>query len=168
MGTVNNLTKATKMKLMKAATAIQDFSGTTLTKDKTDSPLLAILNVTDSYRLLNNKSDITFTLKFLNVGVGATTNAVLADALTDKEISIVKDERDSLINHAIKKDNIVNRKFLNLRTTITATELTTLPAALKVEFTIFGGIQDKTYEIPKASFKNKGESIIIDISIFFF
>jgi hypothetical protein len=168
MANTQKLTKAAKIKLIKAAETIKAFATSTAVKDTTDSPIQSIVTLTGSYQLKNTGDSIFFNLLLHNVGVGATTNAVLHDASTDKDILIVADEKDSLVNHLIKTDKIASRKFFKLRTTLTATILSTFPANLQVSFSIQGGIEDKMYTIPKAVFKKAGDSIIMDISIFFF
>ncbi|MGF2413776.1 hypothetical protein [Ferruginibacter sp.] len=161
-------TKTNKLKLIKAADMIEGFSVTSSEKDTSDSPIQDILNVTDSYRIKNIGSPLTFNLIFKTKGVGAITNAVLHNAITSTDKPIVVNEKDSLQSHPIEMDTVANRQFLEMRSIVAATNLTPVPADLEVEFLISGGVEDKLYAIPAASFKEVGDQIVLEISIFFF
>lgn len=160
MAKKQKLTKAAKQKLLKAADVIKNFSSVSAIGD--------IINITDSYRINNNGSPLTFSLVFNTVGVGAITTAVLHDAINDVDLPVVKDARDSLVDQPINTDTVANRKFLKISSTVAATPLTAVPVNLDVDFSISGGIENTSYPIPAASFKAVGDQVILDISIFFF
>lgn len=160
MAKKKKLTEANKKKLINAGETLKNFA--------TSSAVENILNVTDIYDVNNAGTLVTFDLVFLTKGVGAITTAVLHDAITSVDLPIATDERDSLIKHPIKIDSVVNRKFLKMVAKVAATNLTPVPADLKVNFILSGGASDKNIPIPPASFKEVGDQVIIDFSIFFF
>jgi hypothetical protein len=168
MAQKKKLTKAGKLKLIKAVETIESFSVVSSEKDTSDSPVQDILNITDSYRIKNAGDPLTFNLIYKTKGVGAITNALLHNAVTSVNRQIVINERDSLVTHPIEIDTVANRQFLEMRSIVAATNLTPVPADLEVEFSISGGIDDKVYTIPPATFKASGDQIILEISIFFF
>jgi hypothetical protein len=163
------VTEASKKKLLKALEILDGFSANASEKDTTDSPVQDILNITDTYRINNTGDTLRFDLIYKTRGVGALTNGRLHNAITSTDKIIVKDERDSLVNHSIEIDKVADRTFLEMRSLVTATNFTTpLPAKLNVEFSISGGVQKKFFTVPPASFKQVGDQIILEISIFFF
>lgn len=163
------VTKAAKKKLLKALDTLDAFSANASDKDTSDSAVQDILNITDTYRINNTGDTVRFDLIYKTKGVGALTNGKLHNAITSTDKIIVTDERDSIVNHIIDIDQMANRTFLEMRSIVAATNLTTpFPADLDVEFSISGGVVKKTFTIPPASFKAVGDQIILDISIFFF
>ena len=165
MAKTKTISKATKLKMIKAAQTLNAFPS-----EKNDTPAskaLNVLPVTDTYILGKTGSGVTFSLIFNNKGVGALTDAELHN-VTDPDKVLVKGGRDSQINIAIGTDNNLNAIFLNINAVVAATNLTPLPSDLDVDFSITGGIVPRTYTIPPAQFKNVGDSFIIDISIFLF
>jgi hypothetical protein len=161
-------TKAAKLNLVKAADIIEKFSSSSAEKDLSDSPLQDILNITETYRIKNDGTPLAFTLRYRNPGVGAISNGKLHNPLTSKNTVIVNKEKDSLINHSIAVDTVANKQFLEIRSTVAASDLTPVPTDLSVEFSISGGVEDKEFSIPASAFKEVGDQIILDISIFFF
>jgi hypothetical protein len=162
------VTKAAKIRLIKAANAIENFSASSAEKDLTDSPLQDILNITETYRINNDGSMLTFNLIYRNPGVAAITNAKLHDPISSTNAIVVNKEQDSLTNHSIAIDTMANKKFLEMRSIVVASDITPVPADLLVEFSISGGVEDVTFTVPPSSFKEVGDQIILDISIFFF
>ncbi|MEO6685204.1 MAG: hypothetical protein ABIN24_04535 [Dyadobacter sp.] len=155
----NVKTKANKLRL---ANAVQILKGFTTGLNSDD-----VISFTDLYQVNNSSSPITFTLQFNNIGVGATTDAVLHDVHSGDVIKADK-ARDSLINIPVDTNKNVDGKFLNIKSEVTATSLTPVPDDLKVAFSISGGTENKNFILPDAKFESSGNSIFIDISIFFF
>jgi hypothetical protein len=154
------LTRAGMLKLVKAGETLRTFSTRTALED--------VLTVTDIYDVNKDGKDIIFDLIFTTRGVGAITNAVLHDAMTGEDSPVATDELDSIRAHPINTDIVVNRKFLKMRSLITASNETPVPAGLEVNFTISGGVAPKTYAIPPATFTEVGSQVELLISIFFF
>lgn len=155
-------------KMEKAKETISNFSEASSENDLTDSKVQQILNISDTYRIKNNGEQLTFNLIYKTEGVGAVSDGVLESINPPSVKQIVTKEKDSIINKLIAVDTEANRKFLNIKSLITATNLTPVPADFKAEFSISGGEEVKEFPVPEASFKEVGDQIILDISIFFF
>ena len=154
------VSKAAKIRLVKAAEALENFSDNAALGD--------VLNITETYKIKKDASPLTFNLIFKTKGVGAVTNGVLHDALTDIDTPVVTNAKDSIRGQLIETDLVANRKFLNIHSVIAATNLTSVPADLDAQFSISGGVKEVIFPIPGASFNEVGDQVILDISIFFF
>jgi hypothetical protein len=160
MAKTKKVTKAAKEKLVKAAQALENFSDSSAIGD--------ILGVTGTYRTKKDGSPLIFSLLYKTKGVGAETDAVLHQASTETDTVVLSNAKDSIKNQPIGTDAEANRKFLNIRSVVGASNLTTVPADLDAEFVISGGVEEKSFPIPPASFSDVGDQFILDISIFIF
>jgi hypothetical protein len=98
--------------------------------------------------------------------VAAVTTAKLNDPVTSINIPIDNIPNDSIENKLIAKDTIAAKKFFELRSTILATNFTNVPAAFKATFSVSGGVKSVSFPVPDASFKEVGDRIVLDVSIF--
>lgn len=151
--------KSAKSKVLKALDTIIRFNNSEQTDD--------ILSVTDIYQVDASTNTVRFTLEFNTIGVAATTDAFLEDIHAGK-VRLVDKGKDSLRDISIGKNKEISGKFLQIDSIVTATPVTPLPTDLKVNFSIIGGVSNRTYTIPPARFKDVGDSFIIDIQIFFY
>lgn len=159
MAKKNVRTKANKIKLTKALQTIRSFSS--------EESSLNGVTLTDLYQVNNSSNDVSFALDFKNFGVAATTDAVLHD-VNGSDTSLVNKATGSISNKVVGTNSGVDGKFLNITSAVTASSQTPVPVDLKVEFSISGGVAPRTYIITSATFNSVGDTIIIDISIFFF
>lgn len=153
------MTKAKKLRLLKALTTLKTFSAGEA-KGNT-------VSVTDTCQVNNSAGPITFTLEFNNIGSAATTDAVLHD-VTGTDTTLANNAKDSLFDVAVASNATADGKFLNIKSLVTATSETHVPANLDAQLTINGGVNQKVIPLNSARFEASGDTIIIDISIFFF
>lgn len=126
-----------------------------------------VVTITDFYSIGNSGNSITFDLVFNNKGVGALTDATLhRPNLDDKEL--LNGGRDSQMNILVGKDNDLDVTTLNVKSVVAATEFTTVPAPLKVVFTLKGGKSYQTFTIPARKFNKVGDIFILDFTITLF
>ena len=162
------LTKAIKLKIIKAKEILDQFSTATAEEDLSDSATRHALNITDTYQIKKDGSNLSFSLVFLTAGVAAVTTAKLNDPVTSLNIPIDNIPNDSIEDKLIATDTIAAKKFFELRSTIVATNFTNVPAAFKATFTVNGGVKSVSFPVPNASFKEVGDRIVLDVSIFIF
>ncbi len=154
------VSKAAKVKLTRALETIRAFNA--------EEALLKSVSLTDLYQVNNTlPNQVTFNLDFKNFGTATLTDAVLHDVNGTDKILLNK-VSGSITNQPIDTNKEADGKFLNITSVVTATNQTPVPQDLKVDFSIAGGMASKSYAIPSATFNSVGDSIIIDISIFFF
>ncbi|HET9057979.1 MAG TPA: hypothetical protein VFN30_14120 [Chitinophagaceae bacterium] len=153
------ITKANKTKLVKSVTALKDF----VTKDSS----LGGVTITNLYQVNNSANQVTFDLDFRNFGVSAVTKAELHD-VNGTDVQLLNDVPGSLSNIPVGSNTLIDGKFLNIKSIVTASSQTPVPQNLNVSFSIDGGATTQAYPMPPAAFNNTGDSIVIDISIFFF
>ena len=166
MAKTKSITKANKIKLNKVAKTLQAFTATASTTTPSTTAAL-VISITDVYTIGNTGSPITFNLVFKTKGVGALTDAVLHN-VTSPDKPIVTGGQDSLLNISLGIDRDLNGIILKVKSVVTATNLTPLPSALDVEFSLMGGQVTKTFPLPDRQFNNMGDSFILDFTIIIF
>ncbi len=145
--------KSTQNKLTNAVEALKAFSNAVVSgKD-------IILN--DLYKVNDSGDPVTFTLNFNNIGVSTSTDIFLDNNLLQEKV------HGSITGFPVGSNKEVRSKFLKIFSSIVTTPLTPLPAKLKVDFIISGGDGPVTYEIPSFDLKQVGDTVNLDISIFF-
>lgn len=118
--------------------------------------------LSDLYDVNSSGNMVSFTLRFNNIGVATTTDVFLGP---DQKAS---DEHGSLIDFPVDTNTNVAKKFLKIYSVITTTNLTPLPDHVKVDFIIKGGARQVSYPLPDYQLNEAGDSVNLDISIFFF
>ena len=145
------LLKSTQNKLKAAAAALNEFStGAVINGD-------IILN--DLYKVSAPGGPITFTLRYNNTGMAASTDVLLDDKVLKTKV------RDSITDFPVGTK--VAGKFLKIFSAFSATSLTPVPDKLKVDFIISGGKETVTYTLPDFKLTTTGDQGNINISIFF-
>lgn len=119
-----------------------------------------ILN--DKYQVDASNNQVTFTLEFNNIGVATSTDVFLDN------VQLANAAHGSLIDFSVDTDINVDGKFLKIFSAIVISTLTPLPDNLEVDFTIKGGIKSVNYPLPVFKLNAVGETVNLDISIFFF
>jgi hypothetical protein len=161
-------TKAVKLKIIKALEMLAGFSAATAVEDTSDSDVRHVLNITGTYQIKKDGSNLSFSLVFLTPGVGAITTAKLNDPVASINIPIDDIPNDSIQNKLISSDTVAEKKFFELRSTIGASNFTNVPANFEATLTIEGGVQSVSFPVPEASFKEVGDRIVLEVSIFIF
>lgn len=159
------LTKAAKLKLIKAAELLHSSSAAdtrALNNTKTDNVF------GENYKIKNDGSVIKVSLVFKNPGVGAVTKGKITDVVTGTNKIVLPDLQDSFNDEAIGKDTDLFKKFLQIGSTIVATNVTPLPANFKAQLVLTGGVQKAAFDIEAGSFTQVGDKVQLDITIFFF
>lgn len=155
------VSKAAEVKLAKALETIRAFS--------TEEASLNGVALRDIYQVNKDSlNQITFTLDFRNFGVSAVTDSAVLHDVNGTDKTLVSGVTGSILNEPVGTNEEANGKFLNILSSVMATNETPVPQDLKVDFSITGGAAPRNYTIPNATFNSVGDRIIIDISIFFF
>lgn len=158
------MTKANKVKLNKVAQVLQTFAANAANTAVAGS---TVIPITDIYTVGNSGNPVTFDLVFRTKGVGALTDAVINN-VTPPDKVIVSGGKDSLLKMLLGADKDLNGTILKIKSVVTATNLTPVPAALDVNLSITGGQAIKTFPLPPRQFTNVGDSFIIDFTIIIF
>ena len=93
--------KAVKLKIIKALETLAEFSSAIAEEDASDSDVRHVLNITGTYRIKKDGTNLSFSLIFLTPGVGAITTAKLNDPVASVNIPIDDIPNDSIDNKFI-------------------------------------------------------------------
>ena len=147
------ISKIIVTKISKAVGTLKSFSSATVSGND------IILN--DFYAVNDEDSPVTFTFSFNNIGLAVTTDILLDNVVVKEKIT------ESIRDFAIGSDKTVANKFLKLFSSAAATSITSVPAELKVDLVISGGVATKSYPLSSFTLNEAGDTVNIDISIFF-
>lgn len=126
-----------------------------------------LITITKFYIIKKIGNDVTFSLVINTKGAGALTDATLHKPSVNDKI-ILSGAKDNQVNISVDKDTNLDVATLNVRSVVTATNLTPVPVPLAVVFSMSGGQADETFPIPARQFNNVGDVFILDFSITIF
>jgi hypothetical protein len=168
MAKANKLTESAKKKLINAANVIKSFTTietNAISSSSSKAIILPLVSVT--YPTNHNNTNLSISLVIKTVGVGGNTNVSIHETgIPDIDIHPLK--KGSFDNFVLGKDNALDRKFIRIVSTLSATSLTPVPADLKITITIEGGMQTKVVENYPAKYINVGDAFILETNIFFY
>ena len=165
MAKKTTITKANVSKLNKVAKILQTFSATGASNaSKLTGP---VISITDIYTVGKTGNNVQFNLTINTKGTGASTNAFLHNT-TGPVLQVITGGKDSLSNIDLGIDSNLNGVILKITTIVTATDLTPVPVALNVQFSMSGGQAAKDFPLPPNQFNDVGDSFIIDYTIIIF
>ena len=165
MAKTKSMTKANKIKLNKIAQVLQTFAANNTANAAAVGSV--VIPITDIYTVGNSGNQVIFNLIFGTKGVGALTDAVLNNVSPPDKI-IVTGGKDSLLKIPLGTDKDLNGTILKIKSVVTATNFTPVPAALDVKFSLTGGQVTKNFPLPPGEFTNVGDTFIIDFTIIIF